>query len=173
MNEVLTTRLDPGRIFEAIRQSGATHVVTVPDTHQRTLLEVLTNQSDLDLVTVCTEDEALGVNLGLYMGGMRPILLIQNTGFYASLNSMRGVCLDAKVPACLLIGEFGRDPHLPPEQNQRRTVRMLEPTLELWEIPYYRLDFDTDLDNIPLALKRAWQTRGPVAMIVGSPTAEL
>jgi sulfopyruvate decarboxylase TPP-binding subunit len=168
----LTTPIHPERIFAAIRAAGATHVVTVPDTHQRTLLRVLAQQSDVGLVSVCTEDEVLGINLGLYMGGRRPLLLMQNTGFYASLNSMRGICLDAKVPACLLIGEHGRDSSLPSKENRGRTVNLLEPTLELWRIPYYRLDFESDLGNISTALERAWESRGPVAVIVGSPTGE-
>ena len=50
---------------------GVTHVVTVPDTHQRTLLELLAEDSRLSLLTVSTEDEAIGVNAGLWIGGRR------------------------------------------------------------------------------------------------------
>jgi sulfopyruvate decarboxylase subunit alpha len=169
----LTSSISPLEIFDAMRAAGATHVVTVPDTHQRTLLAVLSRQSDIPLVSLCTEDEVFGVNVGLFIGGQKPILLMQNTGFYASLNSVRGICLDAKVPACLLIGEFGRDGSLLSKASPRRTVNLLEPTLETWNIPYYRLDFAADLPNIALALRQAQEERGPVAVIIGATTAEL
>jgi sulfopyruvate decarboxylase TPP-binding subunit len=164
--------LDPEAMLQRIRAAGITHVVTVPDTHQKSLLALLRRAPWPDLVTVCTEDEAMGVNLGLFMGGRKPLLLIQNTGFYASMNSIRGLALDGRVPTCMLIGEFFRDPVSPPSQQASRLVRLLEPTLELWNIPSYRLDCAADLPSIGAAIERAWSDRGPVALLVGAPTLE-
>jgi sulfopyruvate decarboxylase TPP-binding subunit len=155
-----------------IREAKVTHVVTVPDTHQRTLLDLLAASVEPQLVTVCTEDEAMGVNLGLYLGGGRPVLLIQNSGFYAAMNTIRGLSLDARVPACMLIGEFLRDPAAAPADHASRLVHLLEPTLRTWKIPYYRLDRPDDLAAIPHAMDQAWRDRRPVALLVGAPTAE-
>lgn len=159
-------------MLAAIRQSRVTHVVTVPDTHQRTLLDLLAASPKPELITVCTEDEAMGVNLGLFLGGQRPMLLIQNSGFYAAMNTIRGLSLDAKVPACLLIGEFLRDPMIAPAEHAARLVQLLEPTLRTWKIPFHRLDSDDDLAAIPQAMDEAWRDRKPVALLVGAPTAE-
>jgi sulfopyruvate decarboxylase TPP-binding subunit len=159
-------------MLAAIRRARVTHVVTVPDTHQRTLLDLLAASAEPGLITVCTEDEAMGVNLGLYLGGKRPMLLIQNTGFYAAMNTSRGLSLDARVPACMLIGEFLRDPAVAPAAHPSRLVRLLEPTLQTWEIGYYRLDGPGDLAAIPHAMDEAWHDRKPVALLVGAPTAE-
>jgi sulfopyruvate decarboxylase TPP-binding subunit len=155
-----------------IREAGVTHVITVPDTHQRTLLDLLAGPEDPELITVCTEDEAMGVNLGLFLGGMRPMLLIQNSGFYAAMNTVRGLSLDARIPACMLIGEFSRDPAVAPADHPSRLVHLLEPTLRAWEIPCYRLDGPDDLTAIPAAVDRSWRDRAPVALLVGAPTAE-
>ncbi|MCU1657838.1 MAG: hypothetical protein JWO57_2494 [Pseudonocardiales bacterium] len=162
--------LDPVAMFAHIAAAGVTHVVTVPDTHQRTLLDVLAGAGTPELITVCTEDEALGVNLGLYLGGQRPLLLIQNSGFYAAMNTIRGLALDAKVPTCLLIGEFSRNPEIAPADHVSRLVNLLEPTLETWNIPSYRLDRHADLPTIQQALEQACRDRGPVALLVGAPT---
>jgi sulfopyruvate decarboxylase TPP-binding subunit len=115
----------------------------------------------------------MGVNLGLYLGGARPLLLIQNSGFYAAMNTIRGLSLDARVPACMLIGEFARDPAVAPADNAMRLVRLLEPTLTVWQIPYHRLDHPTDVATIPVAVEQAWVDRGPVALLVGASTLEL
>src|SRR5580693_3952677 len=146
--------LDPGAMLAKIRQAHVTHVITVPDTHQRTLLGLLAASADPQLITVCTEDEAMGVNLGLFLGGRRPMLLIQNAGFYAAMNTIRGLSLDARVPACMLIGEFSRDPAVAPAEHAAR------------------LDHPADLTAIPQAMDEAWRDRKPVALLVGAPTAE-
>jgi sulfopyruvate decarboxylase TPP-binding subunit len=163
--------LSPVAIAAELGAAGVTDVVTVPDTHQRSLLALLARRPDPRLITVCTEDEAMGVNLGLYLGGRRPLVLIQNVGLYASMNTVRGLALDAKVPACLLIGEFGRDPAVPSAADPARSVRLLEPTLDTWGIPYYRLERPADLGLIGTAIRRAHRDRGPVAMLVGAATA--
>ena len=117
--------------------------------------------------------EAMGVNLGLYMGGRKPLLLIQNSGFYASVNTLRGLALDARVPTCLLIGEYFRKPQVPSQENPGRLVSMLEPTLELWGVPVYRLEQERDIAVITAAVEHAWRDRTAVAMLVGAPTAEV
>jgi sulfopyruvate decarboxylase TPP-binding subunit len=159
-------------MLAAIRHARVTHVVTVPDTNQRTLLDLLAPSTEPELITVCTEDEAMGVNLGLYLGGKRPMLLIQNSGFYAAMNTIRGLSLDARVPACMLIGEYLRDPAVAPAEHASRLVHLLEPTLQTWKISYYRLDGPGDLTAIPHAMGEAWHDRKPVALLVGAPTAE-
>jgi hypothetical protein len=49
--------LDPFALLEQIRAAGATHVITVPDTHQKSLLALLSRSDEPQLITVCTEDE--------------------------------------------------------------------------------------------------------------------
>src|ERR1700722_13500846 len=172
-SSAIPVALDPVLILQHIRHARVSHVVTVPDTHQRTLLELLAKTEDPRLLTVCTEDEAIGVGAGLYIGGARPLLLIQNAGLFASMNTLRGISLDGCVPTCLLIGEFQRDPNVPPRENAPRVVHLLEPTLESWGVPYYRLDQPGDLRQIPVAYERSLEERGPVALLVGASTAEL
>jgi sulfopyruvate decarboxylase subunit alpha len=160
-------------IFAAIRRAGVSHVITVPDTHQKSLLDVLASHAEPRLITVCTEDEAMGVNLGLFMGGCRPMLLIQNSGFYAAMNTVRGLGLDAEAPVIMLIGEFARDPAMAPADHAYRLVRLLEPTLRAWEIPFYRLDHPDQIAVVPTAIERAWTERRTVAVLVGAHTAEV
>ena len=127
-------------MLDEILACGISHVLTVPDTHQKTLLALLAQREQPRLLTVCTEDEAIGINLGLYAGGQRPMLLIQNNGLYACLNALKALSLDARVPLLMLIGEFARDISLPSSENRLRAVRMLAPTLDTWDVPYYRLE---------------------------------
>ncbi|MFI5268605.1 MAG: thiamine pyrophosphate-binding protein [Chloroflexota bacterium] len=111
----------PARLlFDQIQACGVSHVLTVPDTHQKTLLALLASEHQPELLTVCTEDEAVGINLGLYAGGKRPMLLIQNNGLYACLNAIKALSLDARVPLFMAQGQIGG----PDSSYESRAYRM-------------------------------------------------
>ena len=158
-------------IAEEIRGLGVTHVLTVPDSHQKTVLDALAAGATPRLLTVCTEDEAVGMNMGLYAGGARPMLVIQNNGLYAGLNAIKALSFEARVPLLMMIGEFVRDPAVPSRENRVRAVRMLEPTLETWGILCWRLDGPDDLPHVRQAYQQSLDARGPVAVAVGARTS--
>lgn len=163
----------PAAILDALIELDVTHVVTVPDTHQKSLLALLAQVERPRLITACTEDEAFAINAGLFIGGARPILLIQNAGLYASMNSLRGISLDGRVPTCALVGEYLRDPHMPSRENAARVVHLTEPTLELWGVPYRRLEHRDEIGVIADAYHLALETSGPSVVLVGAVTGEL
>jgi sulfopyruvate decarboxylase TPP-binding subunit len=157
-------------LVEEIKKLGLTHVLTVPDSHQKTVLDLLAAGTTPRLLTICTEDEAVAMNMGLYAGGARAMLVIQNNGLYAGLNAIKALSFDARVPLLMMIGEFVRDPAVPSRENRVRAVRMLEPTLETWGIPYLRIDGPEDVTNLARGYHQSIETRGPVAVVIGART---
>lgn len=158
-------------ILQQLQALQISHVINVPDTHQRTLLAALARQSTIRLLTACTEDEALAINAGLYVGGARPILSIQNTGLLAAMNNVKGIALDANIPTCMLVGYFGRDVTRPPHENASRAIHLLAPTLDAWGIRYYPLETPDDLPVIAEAYQYSLDHLGPAVVLVGAPTA--
>ena len=158
-------------IAKELSRLGFTHVITVPDTLQRTLINELASFSTPLLITSATEDEAMAINAGLYITGLKPMLLIQNTGFFASMNTLRAIALDAQIPTVIFVGEFGKDVTKPSSENQVARVRLLEPTLATWGVPHYRLDSPGDLKLIESALIQSYEESGPVVVIIGAPTS--
>jgi sulfopyruvate decarboxylase subunit alpha len=146
------------------------HVVTVPDTHQMTVLDELAKVGEPRLLTVCTEDEGVAINMGLYISGQRPALLVQNRGLYASMNSLLGLALDGGVPTFMLVGQLLRDVAIPADESLVRAVYLAERTLDAWQIPYKRLERESDLNQIRDAYEIAQATRGPAVVLVGAPT---
>jgi len=50
-------------------------------------------------IWICaTEDEATTIAAGLWMGGEPCVLMIQHAGLFASVNTLRGVAIDGRVP---------------------------------------------------------------------------
>ncbi len=158
-------------IAREIADMGVTHVITVPDTNLKTAIAALEKAQRVKMLYVCTEDEGMGINAGLYMAGLKPMMLIQNNGLYACINTLKAIALDAQVPTFMLIGQYGRDVTKTVEENRLRSVRLLEPTLETWGVPSFRLEHKTDIGNIRLAWQKAWEIVGPTAAIIGAPTS--
>lgn len=158
-------------IVDEVLRLNVDYIITVPDSIQRTLLELLSRQEKLKYLTVCTEDEAMGINAGLYAGGRNSILCIQNNGLFACLNTIKAIALDARVPTPMFVGQFGRDVTKPASESRNRAVRMLGPTLDTWGVPHYPLEGPHDLCNIAKAFERAHQDMGPAVVIIGARTS--
>jgi sulfopyruvate decarboxylase subunit alpha len=158
-------------IVDQLRALDVTHVVNVPDTHQRTLLAELSRQSHIRLLTACTEDEAIAINAGLWIGGQRPVLSIQHVGLLAAMNSLKGIAMEARIPTCMLVGYFGRDVMRPPRDNAARAVRLIEPTLDAWDVAYFPLESPDDLPAVREAFQHSQQHLGPAVVLIGAPTA--
>src|SRR5256886_9101918 len=83
-------------------------ILSVPDTHQKTVLAALDKERALRVVTCATEDEANAVGAGLWIGGEPCVLMIQHAGLYASVNTLRGVAMDGRGPVFSMIGPLSR-----------------------------------------------------------------
>ena len=158
-------------LLDAFRACGIRFVTTVPDMLQIALHQLLDQpDSGIRSINCATEDQAIETAAGLWAGGERAAVLVQNQGFYAAINSLRALGLDSRVPLFFVIGQFGREFSnlgADPRQSGRRMVRMLEPLLETLEVPYWRLEGPADIPNIEHAYLASRERSGPTALIVG------
>ncbi len=162
--------IDGRLLADTIAALRPTHILCVPDTNLKSAIAALTQMPTLRLLNVCTEDEAMGINAGLYMAGHRPMLLMQNNGAFASLNTLKSIALDARVPTFMVIGQYGRDVNKSAKENQLRAVRLLEPTLSVWSVPAAQIESPQDLSQLRAMWDRAWSEKCPTAAIIGAPT---
>ncbi len=170
-NRALAESIPARQLHAAIEALGVTHVLTVPDTHQKSLLASLRNDRDIELVTLSTEDEAICVNAGLWMGGAQPLVLIQNVGLFAAMNSLRGVAIDMAVPTCLLTGQYARDVTRPAAENRASAVRLIEGVMASMDVPTFAVDRPADVPLLAKGFAASRERRGPVVVLVGAPTA--
>lgn len=158
-------------LLAAIHDARVEDVVMVPDTHQRTLVELLIDDPAIRTVHASTEDEAVAIAAGLIIGGRRPLIQIQHAGLFASVNNLRGVGIDGRFPLVLLIGLLARDPDLAPRDDAGSMVRLAEPLLDTLGISHHLLDSAEDVALISAAFDEAEQRQGPVAVLVGATTS--
>ena len=137
----------------------------MPDSETNVLFQLLDNEPTLDLVPVCREGETMAIAAGLWVGGKRPIVLIQNTGVFEAGDSIRGLALDVNQPLVMLVGYRGWSRH---GLTRDSAARFIEHILHAWGITYYLIETDDDADRISLAIEEAERTSKPVAVLVGT-----
>src|SRR3989441_4013059 len=72
-------------------------ILSVPDTHQKTVLAALDKERAPRGLTCSTEDEANAVAAGLWMVGEPFVLMVQHARLYAPVNTLPGVAIDGRV----------------------------------------------------------------------------
>jgi len=159
-----TASLQAASVLDELARCGVTHIVWLPDSETGFLYRAIL-ESSITLVPVCREGESMAIAAGLIMGGKRPVILIQSTGFFESGDSIRGLCLDLHLPLLLILGNRGYAG--PGRVSADSAARYLEPILRAWDIPYYIVDSDATCHHISEAYERAQASNHPVAVLVG------
>ena len=157
--------LQPASVVAELKKNDISHVVWLPDSETNFMYQLLTNEPTLDLVPVCREGETMAIAAGLWVGGKRPIVLIQNTGIFEAGDSIRGLGLDVNQPLVMLVGYRGWSRH---GLTRDSAARFIEHILHAWGISYYLIETDDDADRISLAIEEADKTQKPVAVLVGT-----
>jgi sulfopyruvate decarboxylase TPP-binding subunit len=167
----IASSVSAATVLEAIDAAGLTHVVTVPDTHQMTLLALLELDGRRPVLRPASEDDVLGICSGLWMAGQRPLAVIQQLGLFAATNALRWVHHDARIPLPILAGLFGRDPALAVADDPRSAVRLCTPLLDALQIPWSLIEGPEQAGEIARALSAPSEPRGIHVVLLGAPTA--
>ena len=152
------------RTMEELKKCGITHVVSLPDSASGALYNIIKTSPEFTLVPVCREGEAIAVAAGILWGGKQPVVIHQNTGFFESGDSVRGLALDLEIPILLMISYRGWRQGAPMTDS---AGKFLEPILDTWGIKHYLLESDEDVEKISLAFKETQETKKPVALLIG------
>jgi sulfopyruvate decarboxylase TPP-binding subunit len=159
------TVLHPAAILAELKKNKITHVVWLPDSETNFMYHQLTADPDVDLIPVCREGETMAVAAGLWLGGAKPAVLIQNTGVFESGDSIRGLGVDVNQPLVMLVGYRGWDRH---GATRDSAAKFIEHILYAWGINYYLVETDEDATRISEAMDEAERSQKPVAVLVGT-----
>lgn len=152
-------------VAAGLRRGGIQHAVYVPDTPLSCILRLLEQDGDISLTLATREEEGIGVAAGLYLGGMRPAVLMQSSGMGNSINALSSLLIPYQIPVLLLIslrGGLG-------EWNVAQVPmgRALRPILDALGIPQVTPTGDHDLEQtLAMAIALAFGVRLPVAYLL-------
>lgn len=169
-------------VLRCLEEHGITDVVGLPDNATAALFAGVSRHARIRLVPVTREGEAFAIAAGLWIGGSRPFVVVQNTGLLESGDSLRGTAARMAVPLVVLIGYRGHarlvasgvDPAsrpLPADAAVRpdldSAALLTEPTLAAWGVPFLLLREDDDAAiALASAFDRAEAEQRPVALLL-------
>jgi len=173
--------MSPTATLRTLVASGITHVVGLPDSISGPLFDAVSKHPAMRLVTVAREGEAFAIACGLWIGGAHPLVVIQNTGFLESGDSLRGTAQRMAAPIPVLITGRGygkmhaagvapaseKTPTLMTSTDVDTTALLTEPTLAAWGISFARCEGDDDPAEALLeTIEEARDQERPVALVV-------
>lgn len=169
-------------LLEAIESSLApTHAVGLPDNASAALFSLLSRHPRIRSLAVTREGEAFAVAAGLWVGGARPLVVIQNTGLLESGDALRGTAVRMGVPLVFIVtcrgyARAAAQQALPPvlpfgaqvlvDPRVDSVALHTEPTLQAWGIPCLRYESDADGPQVEAAVRQAEGDARPVALLL-------
>jgi sulfopyruvate decarboxylase subunit alpha len=166
---------------------GMTHLLGVPDNGTAALFARAAEEPAVTRLTVTREGEAIAVASGLWLGGKRPVVALQNTGLLESGDSLRGTAYRMGVPLPLLIGVRGHAKMLAhhrdieaarvaghtPQVMKRADIDSValvtEATLEAWRIPFMAYAGESDAEELAFLWNLAHDAGHPIAVLLPFP----
>ena len=149
----------------ALKAAGFDFFAGVPCSLLKGLVSQLEADRDAHYISATREDSALGMAAGAYLGGKRPMVLMQNSGLGVSVNALASLHTMYDLPALLVISWRGQGGNDAPEHILMGEI--MTPILDLLKIPHRVLTPDE-----PMAQAVGWAreamdaTKKPVALIV-------
>ncbi len=152
-------------IYHALKACDVRIITALPETWLVHLIRMAEEDTEMTLVRVAKEEEAVGVSAGAHLAGVSSALLMQNHGFLAAINPIVSLALLYKIPLLMLISHRGHMGERDPWQTQGGMVT--EPLLRTLGIPIWRLTDPLDVQRrIKDAQTLAHAALAPVAVLL-------
>lgn len=150
-----------------VKALGFTDVVSIPDGESRHLYQALLDEPTIQVYLPTREGEGIALAAGLWVGGRKPFVLLQNTGLMEAGDALRGCGVGPSIPLLLLVGWRGYPGALAGALPIDSAYPYTEPLLEAWGLPYRRLMGDDDLGVIEEMAALAAEGSKPAAVLYG------
>ena len=168
MNTEAIVNLSGEKIISAIKKAQVKFIAAVPDiVTSEGLLWPLSEDNDITLIKVCKEDEGVSICAAMSYTNTRALLLMQQTGLMDSLNAIRAIGVDYKLPVCMMVGLQGKEAHVKPNESMSFGVRIIEPILDVMNITHSLIQDPEDIDMITTDINRCYQSSAPHCFLIG------
>jgi sulfopyruvate decarboxylase TPP-binding subunit len=159
-----STCVTAAALVDALLVNRVSHIPYLPDSEHSATYDLLVATPSIRLVRVAREGEAIAIAAGLLIGGMRPLVMIQNTGMFESGDSIRGFLLTGLgLPLVMAIGYRGWVPSGTPRDT---AALYTEPILAAWGIRTVLIASDADLPALAECFAEAERTGKPSAALL-------
>lgn len=158
--------IDGPTAVAALEAAGFTHLVWIPDSHLGTWDAAL-SKSRLAPIRPTREGEAIGIAAGLMLGGARPLVAIQCTGFFEAGDAVRNVVHDLKLPLKLIVGVRSWQA-MKAGKTADNCPHYAERIAKAWDLPCEWLDpFTSSAESCSTAVRKLAEANGAAVLLWG------
>jgi len=152
-------------LADVLRRNDIRLFTTVPDYIVSQVLEHLWADAGCRVVTVCREEEGLGILSGAYLAGQRGALIMQNSGLGNSVNTLGSLNVAAQIPVVLVMCHRGDLGEFNPAQVPigQAAGRILESLDIRYIVPRTVAELEAQGDGL---IKLAYTRSLPVALVL-------
>jgi sulfopyruvate decarboxylase TPP-binding subunit len=157
--------LDGPSVAGALKECGITHVTWLPDSELGTWEPALLAEPSIKLIRVCREGEGIAVAGGLLLGGCKPVIAMQCTGFFEAGDAFRNFVHDLKLPLFFIIGVRSYYAHQKKASSDSCPL-FIEPILQAWQLPFSLLDNRHTAADLVAAYRQAGARNLAAAVLI-------
>ena len=151
-------------IFNVLREQDITLVAHVPDAGHTPLIERCEAHNEIDVVTLTTEQDGVGLLAGAWAGGRKGVLLMQSSGVGNCINAI-ALPIICRIPFLTIVSMRGEWGEFIPWQ-----VPMGKGTpgvLKAMDVDVFRADYQQEVGyTVDAAAKFAFNTRRSAAVLL-------
>jgi sulfopyruvate decarboxylase subunit alpha len=151
--------------LQALMDSRIDFVACLPDSAFHELYVPLSAESKIDYVQVANEGDGVGICMGAWLGGKKPVLIMENTGFAVTPYALMRGPIPFGVPMLLLIAYRGgfHDQRWFSVPMGWGTVPLLDAMRISYEFVTHTADIRTAING---AVKSMNSMQAPVAVVL-------
>jgi len=138
------------KIYEAIKDVGINLLLILPDNMIQGLIKVINEKNEIRKITITREEEGMGIAAGAYLGGIKPAILMQNSGLGNSINAIKSLLQLYKIPILLIMSHRGVEGEKIMAQNQMGQVTFN--LLECINLKYFIVNSIKTIENFKNAM---------------------
>jgi len=151
------------KIVDDVVAAGIDFVTTVPCKQLAGVIDEVENREEIFHIPSNKEDEGMGLCAGAFMGGKKPLIIMQNTAIGVTINTLATLTQFYRMPLPMLISYRGelREPVSCQVEMAVHTKALLNQML----IPTYHFHKESDAEELPEILKYTFMCNKPVAIL--------
>ncbi|MDJ0640903.1 MAG: sulfopyruvate decarboxylase subunit alpha [Paracoccaceae bacterium] len=151
------------KITEDLVAAKIGFVTTVPCKQLAGVIDEVDKHPDIFHIPSNKEDEGMGLCAGAWMGGTRPMIIMQNTAIGVTINTLATLIQYYRMPLPMLISYRGelREPVACQVEMAVHTKALLDEM----KIPTYHFHKQADADELPMILDYTFMCNKPVAIL--------
>lgn len=127
-NSINRTENWPYNIYKVLSNNDVKQIAYVPDAGHKDLIDYCENDKNMNMISLTSEEEGVGLLAGAWLGGNKGVLLMQSSGVGNCINAIASITRACDFPLLMLVTMRGEWNEFNPWQVPmgKATVKVLE-----------------------------------------------